>query len=100
MSVSRGEAGGTRVKPVRSIPIFYSLKNPEMWKKRGDDYFSDGDYETALECYFQAIDIRPDYYEAWNIRGYALFRLGRIEEARTIKGMLKDMKRKDHARDK
>jgi tetratricopeptide (TPR) repeat protein len=95
-----GGGGGNRSETGPGHPFFYSLKNPEVWKEKGDGYFRAGDYENALECYCQAIEIRPDYHEAWNNRGYALFRLGRIEEARTIKALLKDMKRKDHAEDK
>jgi tetratricopeptide (TPR) repeat protein len=81
-------------------PYFYSLNNPERWKERGDDYFGAGDYENALECYCQAIDMKPDYREAWNNKGYTLFRLGRIEEARTIKDMIKGRGEMDRAHDK
>ncbi len=38
-------------------------------------------YEEALASYDKAIEIKPDYYDAWNRRGNALFNLGSFEEA-------------------
>jgi len=39
------------------------------------------EYEAAIASYDQALKIKPDYYEAWNNRGNALGKLGRLEEA-------------------
>jgi tetratricopeptide (TPR) repeat protein len=40
-----------------------------------------GQYEDAIASYDKAIEIKPDYYEAWNNRGNALGDLGRFEDA-------------------
>jgi tetratricopeptide (TPR) repeat protein len=86
-----GERGG-RPGNFPGHPYFYSLKDPTKWKEKGDEYFRAGEYRNALECYCQAIEIKPDYREAWNNRGFSLYRLGRIEEAREIKKLLKNFK--------
>ena len=39
------------------------------------------EYEAALASYDKAVEIKPDYHQAWNIRGIALRQLGRLEEA-------------------
>jgi tetratricopeptide (TPR) repeat protein len=39
------------------------------------------EYEAAIASYDQALQIKPDYHEAWNNRGVALADLGRLEEA-------------------
>jgi superkiller protein 3 len=39
------------------------------------------EYEAAVASYDQALKIKPDYHEAWNNRGGALWNLGRLEEA-------------------
>lgn len=38
-------------------------------------------FEKALACYNQALNLRPDYSEAWNNKRSALFNLGRYEQA-------------------
>jgi tetratricopeptide (TPR) repeat protein len=38
-------------------------------------------YEEAITSYDKALEIKPDYHEAWNNRGIALRKLGRYEEA-------------------
>ena len=40
-----------------------------------------GFFEKAIASYDKAIEIKPDYHQAWYNRGNALFRLGRNEEA-------------------
>ncbi|PLZ91823.1 hypothetical protein CEN44_07580 [Fischerella muscicola CCMEE 5323] len=39
------------------------------------------EYEAAIASYDKAVEIKPDYQEAWFMRGIALFQLGRYEEA-------------------
>ena len=39
------------------------------------------DYKQAIASYDKALEIKPDYHEAWNSRGIALRNLGRYEEA-------------------
>jgi tetratricopeptide (TPR) repeat protein len=39
------------------------------------------EYEAAIASFDQALKIKPDYHQAWNLRGIALWNLGRLEEA-------------------
>ena len=38
-------------------------------------------FEAALADYVRALAVRPDFLEAWNGRGNALMKLGRLGEA-------------------
>ncbi|MEY3866605.1 MAG: hypothetical protein RLZZ338_496, partial [Cyanobacteriota bacterium] len=40
-----------------------------------------GDLEGSLACYDKAIEIKSDFYPAWNCRGQVLDKLGRYQEA-------------------
>ncbi|BDA65900.1 hypothetical protein CAL7716_000660 [Calothrix sp. PCC 7716] len=40
-----------------------------------------GRFEEAIASYDKAVEIKPDFYEAWNNRGNALRNLERFEEA-------------------
>jgi tetratricopeptide (TPR) repeat protein len=44
-------------------------------------YLSANQYAKAIASYDKALEIKPDYHEAWNNRGIALRKLGRLEEA-------------------
>ncbi|HAG82344.1 MAG TPA: hypothetical protein DCL61_14535 [Cyanobacteria bacterium UBA12227] len=44
---------------------------------------SDKYYEEAIAAYDQAIEIKPDFYEAWYHQGNSLYQLRRYEEAIT-----------------
>jgi superkiller protein 3 len=37
--------------------------------------------EEAIASYDKALEIKPDFHEAWNNRGNALDNLGRLEDA-------------------
>ena len=39
------------------------------------------EYAKAIASYDKALELKPDYHEAWNNRGIALGNLGRLEEA-------------------
>ena len=39
------------------------------------------EYDRAIASYDKALEIKPDYYECWQSRGYALQNLNRYEEA-------------------
>jgi tetratricopeptide (TPR) repeat protein len=40
-----------------------------------------GDFAGAIANYTKAIELKPDFLNAWNNRGTALYDLGRYEEA-------------------
>jgi tetratricopeptide (TPR) repeat protein len=40
-----------------------------------------GDFIGAIASYARALEIKPDYHQAWFNRGVALGNLGRYEEA-------------------
>lgn len=75
-------------------PWFYSLKNPERWMMKGNEYFHSGDFENALQCYCQAIELKPHFQEAWKNRGMVLQKLGRNEEAGEISTMLNEWEKR------
>jgi tetratricopeptide (TPR) repeat protein len=59
-------------------------KNPneaEQWLQKGIDYIELGNYEEAIKCFDQALEIDGNYVPAWNSKGNALGNLGRHEEA-------------------
>jgi Flp pilus assembly protein TadD len=40
-----------------------------------------GQFEEAIASYDKALQIKPDYHEAWSNRGVALMNLGQFEQA-------------------
>lgn len=69
------------------------LNNAETWKNRGNEFFSKGDYKSALMCYRHAIEINPYYASGWNNYGLALLKLGRIDDARAAKRKADELKK-------
>jgi tetratricopeptide (TPR) repeat protein len=53
----------------------------EAYVARGIAYYSQKNYERALQCYDRALRIKPDYALAHSNRGAALGNLARYEEA-------------------
>jgi len=60
----------THIYPVASE--YFDCGNALYWMSR---------YDYAIQSYDKAVDIKPDYHEAWYNRGVALSALGRNEEA-------------------
>ncbi len=48
---------------------------------KGNDLFQKGNYEEAIKCFNNEIEINPDIYEAWYNKGVILQKLGKNEEA-------------------
>ncbi len=48
---------------------------------RGVQAYEGGDFEGAIASWEQAIELKPDYHQAWGNRGLGLKNLGRYEEA-------------------
>jgi tetratricopeptide (TPR) repeat protein len=57
-------------------------------KNKGNEFFKSGDYENALQCYGKAVDIDPEYRDAWNNIYITLLKLERIDDARKCKDIL------------
>jgi hypothetical protein len=57
-------------------------------KNEGNDYFKQGDYEKALQCYGKAVELVPDYADAWNNIYLTLVKQERTDEAAKCKEIL------------
>ncbi len=58
--------------------------NPESWEAwgaKGDIFYLQGLYRSAVQCSEKSIRLNPKNALAWNTKGNALYRLGRYEEA-------------------
>ena len=54
-------------------------------KKRGDNLIDEEQYEEAIKCYRKAVDIDPDYANAWHNLGFAYYKVGQPEKAQECK---------------
>ncbi len=61
-----------KINPDAHSKVFYEVANSYILLKK---------YEEAISSYDQALQIKPDFHEAWNNRGSALNDLRRSEEA-------------------
>jgi tetratricopeptide (TPR) repeat protein len=57
-------------------------------KNEGNEYFKQGDYEKALQCYGKAVEIAPDYRDAWKNIYLTLQKQDRMEEAGKCKEII------------
>jgi len=53
----------------------------ELWMEKGVIHAAAKEHEKAITSYDRAVQIKPDFYDAWDGRGYSLDELGRYEEA-------------------
>ena len=70
----------------RQIPRPASTPTPsgdeaEAAFTRGVQLYETGDFEAAIAAWDKAIELKPDYHQAWGNRGLGLKNLGRYEEA-------------------
>lgn len=68
------------------------LNNAIEWKNKGNDHYKQGNYEEALVCYNEALQVKPEYLDALNNKGLALVKLGRNEEAKKCYETIKKIK--------
>lgn len=66
------------------------------WKNLGDNFIKMEKFEEAIQCYEKATSLNPEYIPAWNNMGYSLSKLGRKEEAKTVKIKINDLKNKEN----
>jgi hypothetical protein len=57
-------------------------------KNEGNNFFKQGDYEKALQCYGKAVELAPDYTDAWNNIYLTLVKQERTDEAAKCKEIL------------
>ena len=68
--------------------------NQELVKKyhtRGLEHSKNGDHELAIENYTKAIELKPDYADAYYNRGGAYLRLGERKKAKSDIATAKDL---------
>jgi len=46
------------------LASYKKFKRAESRKEKGDSFLRDGNFQEAVECYRQALEAMPDYYEA------------------------------------
>jgi len=71
-----------------------NLDDPVTWKEEGNQFFNKGQYEEAIKCYSHAVELNPEFIEAWNNLGLSLLKLGKIEEAKKCNEKVKEIKEK------
>ncbi|MEI7433718.1 MAG: tetratricopeptide repeat protein [Methanomicrobiales archaeon] len=57
-------------------------------KNQGNDFFKGGDYDKALQCYGKAVELAPDYRDAWYNIYLTLQKQQRTEEAAKCREIL------------
>lgn len=77
-----------------SLDDIPSLDDPVVWKESGQDLLRRGQFEEAIQCFTKAIELDPDYINAWNLLGYTYLKLGRIEDANKCEIIRKEIKLK------
>jgi tetratricopeptide (TPR) repeat protein len=60
-------------------------------KDQGNEFFKQGDYDKALQCYGKAIEIAPDYRDAWYNIYLTLQKQQRTEEAAKCKEIIDNL---------
>lgn len=56
-------------------------RKAELLRIQGNLFFANNEYEEAAASYDKALELQPNYYQAWYNRGLALSNLGRHEAA-------------------
>ncbi len=74
------------------------LDDPVYWKNAGNDFFSKNQYKEAIECYYKAIELNPEYIDAWNNLGYSFSKIGKTEEAEKCRDRIKQIKSSSSAK--
>lgn len=81
-------AAGILAVPPRTVAASFQTINPpepaanaEFYLKRGEDFSGTHQYDRAIADYTAAIQLKPDYAEAYNDRGFAYYLKGDVERA-------------------
>jgi tetratricopeptide (TPR) repeat protein len=73
--------GRSLSEPIAKGEITEDEKIIESIMGKATMFYYSGDYDKSLLTFDIATDTKPDYADAWNNKGVALFKLGRLEEA-------------------
>ncbi len=71
----------TVVPPAQTIALPGSATGADFYLKRGEDLAGVHHYDRAIADYTTAIQLKPDYAEAYNNRGFAYYLKGNEERA-------------------
>jgi len=71
----------TAVPPSQTFATPGSRSGAEFYLRRGEDFSGVHDYDRAIADYNTAIQLKPDYAEAFNDRGFAYYLKGDAERA-------------------
>ena len=63
------------------IPASVLCQNARRYFKTGEDFVEVGNYNDAIEQFTKAIDLEPDYADAYMARADACEKIGKLEEA-------------------
>jgi tetratricopeptide (TPR) repeat protein len=69
------------VSPAQTVAPPGSAAGAEFYLKRGEDFAGVHEYDRAIADYSTAIQLKPDYAEAYNDRGFAYYLKGNEELA-------------------
>lgn len=71
------------------------LNDPATWKQEGNEFFEKGQYEEAIKCYAHAVDLNPEFIEAWNNLGLSYLKIGKIDDAKRCNEKVNELKQKE-----
>ena len=71
----------TVAAPAQTAPPSGVAADAEFYLKRGEDFFAARQFERAIADYTTAIQLKPNYAEAFNDRGFAYYLKGDAERA-------------------
>jgi hypothetical protein len=71
----------TVVPPIEMVATPGSPSGAAFYLRRGEDFSGVHDYDRAIADYSTAIQLKPDYAEAYNDRGFAYYLKGDAERA-------------------
>ncbi|KXS91697.1 hypothetical protein OA58_07530, partial [Microcystis aeruginosa NIES-88] len=72
------------------------VQDAAFWFEQGYQKAINGDFIGAIASWDRALEIKPDYHEAWGNRGVALYNLGRFEEVIASYDKALEIKPDDH----
>jgi tetratricopeptide (TPR) repeat protein len=78
---SRADQLQSSAPPHQRIASPDSAHSAAYYLKRGEDFSGSHQYDRAIADYTTAIQLKPDYAEAYNDRGFAYFLKGDAERA-------------------